>query len=235
MNFSFAVQDIFIVGFLIFLEGILSIDNAVVLAVMVKHLPPDKRKKALTYGLAGAFFFRLIALSLASQLIQWTWVKFVGGGYLIYIALKHLLSSKTHEAEQSSVKGVSFWKTVALIELMDLAFAIDSILAAVAVSPKLWVVYTGGMIGVIVIRFAASFFSKLLEKHPTLENTAYQLVMIIGVKLTLEGFHFPWLHFTDATNPAFWIFWGSMTMCIVYGFLRNNKKTTKSNKHPKNK
>ncbi|HAR41843.1 MAG TPA: hypothetical protein DCS07_04315 [Bdellovibrionales bacterium] len=216
-------QDIVVVGFLAFLEAILSIDNAVVLAVMVKHLPPKQQKMALTYGLAGAVVFRLIALSIATYLIQMRWVKFVGGGYLIFIGLKHLLQKQPHGDETKPVRHAGFWKTVVMIEIMDIAFAVDSILAAVAISPKLWIVFFGGFIGVLMIRYAATFFAKLLLNFPTFEVSAYLLVLVIGLKLTMEGFHFPGVDFMSASNPAFWIFWMAMALCVAFGFRRTKK------------
>lgn len=217
------LQDLFLVSFLAFLEGILSIDNAVVLAVMVKHLPKREQQKALTYGLIGAVVFRLIALALATTLIRLRWVKFVGGAYLIFVGVKHLLQKSPHDDNAKDVKHAGFWRTVIMIELMDIAFAVDSILAAVAVSSKLWIVFTGGMIGVVMMRYAASLFARLLASFPTFEVSAYLLVVTIGLKLTLEGFHFPGIDFASARNPAFWIFWAIMALCLAYGFRRKER------------
>ena len=214
------LQDVFVVGFLAFLEAILSIDNAVVLAVMVKHLPQKQQRKALTYGLIGAVVFRLLALSIATYLIKVRWVKFVGGGYLLYVGLKHLLQKKPHADDIKSVRHANFWKTVLMIEIMDIAFAVDSILAAVAVSSKLWIVFFGGMVGVVMIRYAASFFAQLLVKFPSFEVSAYLLVIAIGSKLIIEGFHIPGLDFMSASNPAFWVFWLIMAACVAFGFRR---------------
>jgi YkoY family integral membrane protein len=217
--FPISTQDIALIGFLIFLEGILSIDNALVLAMMARHLPQAQQRRALTYGLFGAVFFRLAALALARQLMAMTWVKFVGGGYLIYIALKHLITGESHdEPSDKAVRKLGFWRTVALIELMDIAFAVDSILAAVALTDKFWIVFTGGFIGVIMMRVAASFFLRLLQKFPRFESTAYQLVLVIGVKVLLEGFHLPMLDFHSASSRAFWIFWLTMLACLLGGF-----------------
>ena len=200
-------QDFIVIGFLAFLEGILSIDNALVLALMASHQPRDQQRKALTYGLAGSVVFRLAALSIATQLIRWHWVKWLGGGYLLFIASRHFYSQwkvSRSGQEQAPQKRAShsFWKTILLIELMDIAFAIDSILAAVALTQKLWIVFTGGMLGVILMRFAASVFLKILERFPGFETTAYVLILIIGVKITLEGFVLPSLDFHSAHSPA---------------------------------
>ena len=227
-------QDFFVIGFLAFLEGILSIDNALVLALMASHLPRDQQRKALTFGLVGSVVFRLAALSIATQLIQWHWVKWLGGGYLLFIAIRHFYaewkqsrSSDEEVATQKKQKAHSFWKTVFLIELMDIAFAVDSILAAVALTQKLWIVFVGGMLGVILMRFAASVFLKVLDRFPGFETTAYVLILIIGAKVTLEGFDLPQLDFHSARSPAFWIFWSLMMLGILSGF-RKPKSRPKS-------
>jgi YkoY family integral membrane protein len=222
-----STQDIALIGFLAFLEGILSIDNALVLAMMAKHLPPAQQKRALTYGLAGAVVFRIIALGLVTQLMKWTWVKFVGGGYLALVAIMHFIKKEDHDSDKpKKVKG--FWATVAIIEVMDIAFAVDSILAAVALSNKFWIVFTGGFIGVIMMRFAATLFLKLLARFPAFETTAYLLVLVIGVKLIIDGFHFPGIDFHSSSSPAFWAFWGTMAACLLYGFMPKRKSDSNS-------
>lgn len=221
--FEIGAQDFLLIGFLAFLEGILSIDNALVLALMARHLPKEQQRKALTYGLVGSVVFRLISLGMISQLMRWNWVKFVGGGYLIFIAAMHLLKKgpeQEHEKEHKGKKAKSFWLTVLQIEIMDIAFAIDSILAAVALSNKFWIVFIGGMMGVVLMRFAASGFLTLLHRFPGFETTAYLLVLIIGGKLTIEGFRFPWIDFHHASHPSFWVFWISMLLAFLSGFRR---------------
>ncbi len=224
MPFDITSHDIFLVGLLVFLEGILSVDNALVLAILAKHLPKDQQKKALTYGLVGAFVFRFLALAMVTYLVQWRWVKFVGGGYLLYIGIKHLLVGESKDEAGNKLKGASFWKTVMVIELTDIAFAVDSILAAVALTNKLWIIFTGGVLGIIMMRFAAAQFIKLIERFPQLEKTAYLLVTVIGSKVILEGLKLPGIDFHDVGSPSFWIFWGIMAACIAYGFMPKRKK-----------
>lgn len=262
--------DLAIVGLLVLLEGILSIDNALVLGLLAKRLPPPLRPRALSYGLIGAFVFRFLAIAMASILLKSTIAKFLGGAYLVYIALKHLLFS-THETDEDvlaidetgspqivdlathhpvsrdreelelkermpfdldALEGTSpaapvspakttdtvppeprrhrapssaqadvkaFWWTVFVIELTDIAFAVDSIVAAIGVvgspprgtppgqiHPKLWVVVVGGFLGVIVMRFAAALFIRLLDRFPRFETAAYLLVLLIGGKLLAD-------------------------------------------------
>lgn len=226
----FNTHDLAVIGFLTFLEGILSIDNALVLALLAKPLPPHLQRKALTYGLVGAVVFRLIALSLTTYLMQWGWVKWVGGGYLVYVSVAHFLK-KQKEEENLEAKKLSasnqkwlFWKTVLVIELTDIAFAVDSILAAVALSNKFWVVFTGGFLGVILMRVAANAFITLLDKFPRMETTAYLLVLIIGIKLLIDAAHLPGIDFHSSSSPAFWIFWASMAGALGVGLIRPSKK-----------
>jgi YkoY family integral membrane protein len=228
-NQKLEASDLAVVGLLVLLEGVLSIDNALVLGLLAKRLPKHQRARALSYGLIGAFVFRVIAICTASLLLQLPFVKFLGGAYLVYIAVKHLffeskdeghddiqldehgqpviVDEKSHEPvsgsrEEQEIEqrsptlvgktgksfiGASFWPTVLVIELTDIAFAVDSILAAMALAgshvEKLWVVITGGIIGVVLMRFAAAVFIRLLEKFPRFESSAYLLVVVIGLKL----------------------------------------------------
>lgn len=210
-------NDLFLVGFLAFLEAILSIDNALVLAVMARHLPGPKQRKALTYGLWGSVIFRLSILSIATKLIQSDWVKYLGGAYLIIIALHHLLRDPKKNPERLPRFARGFWPTVIMIELMDIAFAVDSILAAVALTQKFWIIFVGGMIGVILMRFAAALFIKLLNLFPRFETSAYLLVLLIGLKLLIEATHLSGVDFHDMKNPASWVLWSSFLLSILYG------------------
>ncbi len=224
------MKDLGVIGFLIFLEGILSIDNAIALALLAKDLPPKLQKRALTYGLVGAVGFRFISLFFITRLMQFAWVKILGGAYLLFIALKFFYEKLKHiskgtEAHEKKVNH-SFWKTVILIELTDIAFAVDSILAAVAVTQKLAVVFIGGILGIIMMRVAAAAFIKLLERFPNLEMTAYLLITTIGSKLFIQGLDIPGIDFHTISNPAFWIFWLSSIASIGYGLA--NKRPSKT-------
>ena len=221
-------QDFAIIGFLIFLEGILSIDNALVLAMMAKPLPKAQQRKALTYGLIGAVVFRLMATLGATWLIKLNWVKFVGGGYLLFIALKHFYEQfkkrNQSEHEQNKPPVRSFWRTVIMIELVDIAFAVDSILAAVSLTNKVWIVFTGGFLGVVMMRFAAKIFISLFTRFANLETTAYLLVATIGIKVVIEGLHLPGVDFHSASAPSFWIFWATMLAFISFGLIPKRSK-----------
>lgn len=189
------------VGWLVILEGLLSGDNALVLAVMVRHLPPNQRKRALLYGIWGAVVFRLIAVVLAEFLLRFWQLKAIGGLYLIFLALRHFLSSGHGEENPDTHKefGRGFWGTVISVELADIAFSIDSILAAVALVEglpqdlqnnrylALGIIYLGGVLGIFMMRLIAGVFIRVLDRFKGLAAGAYVLVAWIGIKLTGGG------------------------------------------------
>lgn len=197
------MEYLWVLVILIGLEGLLAADNALVLAIMVKHLPDEKRRKALFYGLAGAFVLRFGSLFIISFLVDVWQVQAIGAAYLLYIAIKHLYDKTKNKDNVKMPKktGNGFWMTVLKVEIADLAFAVDSILAAVALAVALppsglftvgsldgaqfLVIFAGGMIGVIIMRFAANMFVRLLNRRPGLEVAAFIIVGWVGVKLAV--------------------------------------------------
>lgn len=196
---------------LIVIESLLSVDNAAVLATMVLDLPKEQRSKALRYGIIGAYVFRGICLLLASWLVKVWWLKPLGGLYLIYLAFSYFKNkSKDKEEEEAVNKEESwlykstvgligpFWATVALVELMDLAFSIDNVFAAVAFTDHVFLIYTGVFIGILAMRFVAQAFVKLMEKFTFLEAIAFIVIGVLGIKLTSSLY----THFYPETDLA---------------------------------
>src|SRR5580658_2743456 len=130
---TFAPADLATIGVLVVLEGLLSIDNALVLGIMAERVEPSRRLRALSYGLVGAFVFRVVMICLATYLLKWSILKLAGALYLLWIAGRHLLTRwQPGNAGSTESAPMPFWSAVAAIELTDIAFAADSILAAVA-------------------------------------------------------------------------------------------------------
>lgn len=186
-----------LIGTLIILEGLLSADNALVLAVMVRPLPEKQRKKALFYGLLGAYFFRFLAIGVGVFLIKLWWVKVLGAAYLAWLAIQYFVQKSKGDSVEEEIgeikaKGIlirmfgTFWGTIVAVEIMDIAFSVDSVLAAFGVSEQIWVLLLGGMIGVLMMRGIAGVFLKLIERVPELETTAYILIAIIATKMGLS-------------------------------------------------
>lgn len=197
-----------LIGTLVILEGLLSADNALVLAVMVKHLPEEQRRRALFYGLIGAYLFRFIAIGVGVFLIELWWVKLLGAAYLAWLAIKYFIDNKKEKESDEEIQGINktgifirlfgqFWGTVAAVELMDIAFSVDSVLAALGISEKVWVLLLGGMLGVLMMRGVAGVFLSLIDRIPEIETTAYILILIIATKMVLGviGIHISHVYF----------------------------------------
>ncbi|MER3480369.1 MAG: hypothetical protein C4327_07790 [Meiothermus sp.] len=173
------------------LEAILSVDNAMVLAVMVKPLPPQLQKKALLYGLVGAYVLRGLALLFATVIIQIWWIQLLGGVYLVYLALAHFTRPprQTPNPTLAQAAAQSFWRIVIMLNVIDLAFAVDSVLVVIAFSKNFWVIFTGVALGILLIRLAAGWMVQFMERYPKLERVAYGIVGWAGLKLSLEGWN----------------------------------------------
>jgi YkoY family integral membrane protein len=222
-----------LIATLVLMEGLLSADNAIALAVQVKHLPEKQRKKALIYGLWGAYFFRFIAIGLGTALVKLWWIKLIGGLYLLWMAFKFFKEHfdrkrKEEEGEEvddsPKISGLAryigiFWATVVSVEMMDIAFSVDSVLAAFGISDIVGILLLGGMLGILMMRGVAQVFTKLMEKVPELEVTAYVLIAFIGVKmlLTIVDIHI--------SHPMFFAFLAlSMVGTYVVHKRNQNKK-----------
>jgi YkoY family integral membrane protein len=194
--------DLVTVGLLVLLEGLLSADNAMVLAVLVLGLPKDQQRPALRYGIVGAFAFRTLATVFAVHMIQLRGVQLIGGLYLVWLPYQHFFRGGSAEERRTPVParpwmGLSaFWATVVKVELTDIVFAIDSILVAVAMSPKLWVVLTGGILGIVAMRLVIGQLLAVVRRYPAIVDGAFVIILWVGIKLLIEWAHsYGWIHF----------------------------------------
>jgi len=179
-------QIILTIANLFLIESLLSVDNASALAAMVQHLPSNQKKKALRYGLAGAYVFRGTCLFAASWLMSILWLKAAGGIYLLYLTYKFFASSEEDGGDSKAItKG--FWATIVSVEILDLSLSIDNIFAAVALSKTFWVIMVGVGIGIFAMRFVAGWFITLIEKYPSLNRSAFIVIGLLGVKLILSS------------------------------------------------
>ncbi len=194
--------DFLTIGLLVVLEALLSADNAMVLAILVLGLPRTEQRQALRYGIVGAFTFRIAATLLAVYLKDIQFVLLLGAAYLLWLPYNHFTghdagTDRRAPRPATSWLGLSpFWSTVAKVELTDIVFAIDSILVAVALSNKTWVIVTGGLLGVIAMRLVIGQLLALVERYPTLVDGAFVIIGWVAIKLVLEFLHnVGWVHF----------------------------------------
>ena len=258
------IQYIFIFFVLVAMEGLLSADNALVLAVMVRPLAPNMRQKALFYGLIGAVILRFTALFFVSFLANVWQAQALGAAYLIYVGLHNLYEYNKKQKDGDDVmenmpKGEpqtylhsrkDFWKTVVKVEFTDIAFAVDSILAAVAIAISLpptglghiggmdagefILVLCGGLCGVVLMRFAATIFVKLLDKRPKLEKAAFMLVTWVGIKLVIVTLAHERIAVLPADFPesTLWhvIFFGVMILIALWGWFSSGPQNAADSK-----
>lgn len=212
---DFHFTDLFTIALLVALEGLLSADNAMVLAVLVLGLPKSQQRKALRYGILGAFAFRIMATMLAAYMIQVTWVMLLGSLYLLYLPYNHFFGHDATETRRQVRParpwlGLSaFWATVVKVELTDIVFAIDSILVAVAMSNKLWVIVTGGVLGIIAMRLVIGQLLALVQRYPALVDGAFIIIAWVGIKLMVEYLH--GIHVLNIEIPR----WLSLGLIVV--------------------
>jgi YkoY family integral membrane protein len=224
---DFQLSDVVTVGLLVVLEGLLSADNALVVAVMILGLPRRQQKQALRYGLIGAFAFRTIATLLAVYLIRLAWVKLLGSIYLLYLTYQHFFQSG--DAEQRSKPRPAqpwlglpaLWATILKVELVNIAFSVDSILVAVAISSKKWVVLTGGLLGIAAMRVVISQLLSIVRRYPTLVDGAFVIIALVGAKLLTEyAAAMGWIHF----EVPKWLSLGLIAVTFLIAYVQARRK-----------
>lgn len=232
---------IYVLFLIVYLEGILSIDNAAVLGAMVSGLPVEspipwprslqflasplqrllggQRVAALKVGLLGAYLGRGLMLFFANLVIHNPWLKILGGLYLIKLAFENLGEAEPGEEEQvesARIVHKSFWSIVVGVELADLAFSLDNVVAVVAISDNYWLVLFGVAMGILTMRFAAGIFTRLIAREPVLKAAAYVIVLNIGVELLVEEFY--GFHINEIATFA--ISASTLILAIIYAHLR---------------
>jgi YkoY family integral membrane protein len=207
-------SDFVTIGILVLLEGLLSADNALVLALLVLGLPYEEQKKALRYGIIGAFAFRILATLFAVYVIHLSWVKLVGAAYLFYLPWNHFVrgdAAARHQPKPATAWPFLsvFWTTVVKVELTDIVFAVDSILVAVAMSSKTWVIITGGILGIITMRLLIGQLLALVKRYPPLVDGAFIIITWVAVKLLVQFLHeIGWISFEIPV-------WLSLSLIVV--------------------
>ena len=201
---------------LVALELVLSADNAIALAAVArKQNDPAQEKKALDYGIAIAFFLRVALILLAQWVLAFKPLQLLAGVYLLWLFLSHIWfkasSSETPSGSSRPASPISFTKTIVALALTDLAFSVDSVAAAVAISDQLILVITGAFIGVVALRFTSGLFIRWLDIYTRLETAGYLAVALVGVKLIST------LIFSDLQLPEWWTLL-TVALLMIWGF-----------------
>ena len=200
---------------LISLELLLSADNAVALASLTKSLKnTNDRSKALNLGITISLVFRILLILLSSVLLKFVFIRVFAGIYLIYLFISNFFN-RNRDADESLGDAQSdknrFLKVVALLSITDLAFSIDSITTAVAISDNYRLIIFGAIIGVIALRFTSEIFLRLLDYYINLEMAGYVAIFIVGIKLILNTL------FTEVLLPDYY-FYILILISFIWGF-----------------
>jgi predicted tellurium resistance membrane protein TerC len=192
---------------LIALEVILGIDNIIFISILADKLPENQRNKLRYWGIGLAMVMRLLLLAFISWILQLDHTLFtlfeiefsgkgliliIGGLFLIYKSTKEIYHKTEVASEETTLqkKTGNFSRLLSEVIILDLVFSIDSIITAVGMVQELWVMYTAVVVTVVIMLFASKPISDFIRKHPSFKILALCFLMMIGVSLIAEGFHF---------------------------------------------
>lgn len=187
---------------LVALEAVLSADNAIALASISQGLVDEKlRPQALNLGLIFAYILRMTLIVGATWVIRYWQFQVLGAVYLLWLVFKYFTADKDEDGQKQRPQYTSLWQVIPIIALTDLAFSLDSVATAIAVSTDTWLVITGATIGIILLRFMAELFIRWLSEYTHLEDAGYIAVGLVGVKLLVRALY-PDLEIPEAVTIA---------------------------------
>ncbi|MFA0735718.1 MAG: hypothetical protein OGMRLDGQ_002218 [Candidatus Fervidibacter sp.] len=185
------------------MEIVLGIDNVVFIAIVASKLPAEKQLRARLFGLAIALLLRLGLLFTLKWLMGLTkpfatiaGVPLSGKSIILLLGGLFLIGKSTHEirsklegtVKEREIKAIpSFAWVVAQVAMIDLVFAVDSVITAIGMARQLWVMVTAMVIAMMVMLVSAGVVSNFINRHPSLKILALSFLILIGVMLVVEG------------------------------------------------
>ena len=219
---SFGIDAFFVLIILVGLEAVLSADNAIALASISSGLPDRKQQQqALNYGLLIAFVLRMILILTAIWVIKYKVFELLGALYLLWLVYQHFWSGNDEEGEIRGSRFASVWQAIPMIAFTDLAFSLDSVTTAIAVSDEVWLVLTGATVGIIALRFTAELFIRWLEEFLHLEDAGYITVGLVGLRLLTRVIN------PDLVPPQ-WLFILIIAGFFIWGFSKRKPLATEN-------
>ncbi|MGF1495876.1 MAG: TerC family protein [Elainellaceae cyanobacterium] len=205
---------------LIALEVVLSADNAIALAAIAQGLSTSKlQRQALNVGLIAAFILRIVLILTATWVVRYWQFELLGALYLLWLVFEYFTSEEDGDHEHHGPRFSSLWQAIPMIAVTDLAFSLDSVTTAIALSQETWLVLTGGLIGVITLRFMAGLFIRWLDEYVHLEDAGFITVGLVGLRLLIR-----------VINPEFvppeWIMVLSIAALFAWGFSKRTDQPT---------
>lgn len=212
LNFHFSVEAPIVLLILIFLEAVLSADNAIALAAIAQGLEDKElERKALNFGLVVAYVLRITLILTATWVQQFWQFELLGAAYLLWLVFQHFSSQQSEEDGHHEPRFSSLLQAIPVIAFTDLAFSLDSVTTAIAVSQEKWLVLTGATVGIITLRFMAGLFIRWLDEFENLEDAGYVTVALVGLRLLLKVVN-------DDLVPPEWIMIPAIFLILGWGF-----------------
>ena len=212
LQYNFSIEATIVLLILIFLEAILSADNAIALAAIAQGLEDKElERQALNFGLVVAYVLRITLLLTATWVQKYWQFELIGAAYLLWLVFQHFTSEEDEEDINREPRFKSLLQAIPVIAFTDLAFSLDSVTTAIAVSDNKWLVITGTTIGIITLRFMAGLFIRWLDEFVYLEDAGYITVAFVGLRLLLRVVN-------EALVPPQWVIIAGIAIVLAWGF-----------------
>jgi YkoY family integral membrane protein len=216
LNFHFSVEASIVLLILVILEAVLSADNAIALAAIAQGLEDKKlERQALNIGLVFAYVLRITLLLTATWVQKFWQFELLGAAYLLWLVFQHFSSQEDENNHHHGPRFKSLWQAIPVVAFTDLAFSLDSVTTAIAVSQEIWLVITGTTIGIVTLRFMAGLFIRWLDEYTNLEDAGYITVAFVGLRLLLKVIN-------DDLVPPEWLVVTAIGIILAWGFSKRN-------------
>lgn len=212
LDFHFSLEALIVLSILVVLEALLSADNAIALAAIARGLEDKElERRALNFGLVVAYVLRITLILTATWVQQFWQFELLGAAYLLWLVFQHFTSQETEGDHHHGPRFNSLLQAIPVIAFTDLAFSLDSVTTAIAVSQEKWLVLTGATIGIITLRFMVGLFIRWLDEYENLEDAGYVTVALVGLRLLLKVVN-------DSLVPPEWIMIAAIFLILGWGF-----------------
>jgi YkoY family integral membrane protein len=219
---NFGVDTLLLLPVLIALEAVLSADNAIALAAIAQGLEGEAlQRRALNFGLLIAFVLRIALILTAGWVLQFWQFEVLGAAYLLWLVFKHFTTVTDDEAHHHGPRFNSLVQAIPIIAFTDLAFSLDSVTTALALSKDILVILLGGMIGVITLRFMAGLFIHWLEEFEHLEDAGFVTVAFVGLRLLVRVID-------PSLVPPEWVMVLMIAAVFAWGFSKRTEDAVNS-------
>ncbi|MBW4616548.1 MAG: TerC family protein [Desmonostoc vinosum HA7617-LM4] len=226
LQFHFSVEAPIVLLILVFLEAVLSADNAIALAAIAQGLEDKKlERQALNFGLVVAYVLRITLILTATWVQKYWQFELLGAAYLLWLVFQHFTSAETDDDHHHGPRFNSLLQAIPVIAFTDLAFSLDSVTTAIAVSQEKWLVLTGATVGIVTLRFMAGLFIRWLDEYENLEDAGYITVALVGLRLLLKVVN-------DALVPPEWFMIGAIALILGWGFTKKRTVTSLPQEEP---